>query len=334
MPATYRPAAASARQIIAALLLLALTACSGATLGGARTPQGSPQATQGVQKNTPQATQKAPEAEIDHVATQSAILDALAVSQGQTAALQQQLADESIEQDRIALQIEEAKRETEKYKAAQGANAAQLADAQAREALAIARQKEADALKAKYNADYAQALADIQDGRTRQVLTLFVGALGIAAFFLVARVLSRPRQVQAEPVEEPEQEESKHPELETLPAVAPEELPDTPPGDPAKFSSYAEYALADGLLGVNSVERLTPYTRPEYIPILAWMKGKDYMAYDAVRRGVVLNDPGREKCRSWLMSNPPSLVYVPKPEISRHSHVKHAHDAAGEGSGL
>jgi len=87
----------------------------------------------------------------------------------------------------------------------------------------------------------------------------------------------------------------ERPVNQTAPGVY--DLDTVPPGDPAKFSKFAEYALTDAPLGINAVEGTKIYTRTEYAPVYAWLAKKQHLAPN--NGAVGLSDAGKQFCKTW-----------------------------------
>lgn len=300
------------------LLPLLLAACALPVRDGMvlRAPQESPTAAlQGIEggkqaQNAPQATQKPAEVQIDYVATQTAILDALAVSQGQTAALQKQLADENIRRDEIALQIEQAKVETAKYQAAIGASETAKIEAENERLRLTNETKRLDNERIKLDVELAQAQAAIADARTRALVALFVIVAACVAGIWFTPRMRQPRQGVAVEAEPPAHD--PFPELQKLnrPIIPVSDTTldtDTnPPGNIDKFRAYVDYALQGWALGQNSVVKAKIYgSHPEYKEVLTWMRKKRYTSEQNGQIG--LSDKGKRDLKLWSYDfNPPT----------------------------
>lgn len=145
--------------------------------------------------------------------------------------------------------------------------------------------------------------------------------LVLGAFVLALFLAIRNRPAPMQPAPEPEE----FPELHKLDPklMHPGDTMDmdrTPPGDPVKFSQFATYALSGFALGVNAVEKSTPYTRDEYAPVYVWMDRKSFIGPGRDGKSKGLSASGARYCEEWLEHNP-----VPPPQ----GEDEPKHDAIG-----
>ena len=293
-------------RLLLLFLLLLLSACGmPTTLGGAKTPQNSPQATQEAQ-NAPQATVRAVEptkgpdvaatlqtgalwatqterayerAVAAQTATQQVIVNGFAYA-SQTAHRPATTATKAAEETSVSLQV---------ARITQGAYIIRATD-EAPALLLEAANAKAQAGSAEFR---AWALPWMQFGVG--VVCLVVAVLLVAYVFMSWR-----RQAQAEPVED---EQPERPRIVLVDGTK-WTWPSEPPGDYGTFLEWARIGLSGASLSYrNMVGAGKPFRNfEEYTPLWEW--AKKWKVTTIVDGVLVLSDDGKLYCRESLANAP------------------------------
>ena len=113
------------------------------------------------------------------------------------------------------------------------------------------------------------------------------------------------------------------------------DLDTQPPGDAAKFTAYADYALRGQPLGSDSVIKFAHIygSYNQYNPVRDWLKKKEYILLGPDGAGT-LSKSGIEFCTLWTLGHPLPAASDPQKQLSTSGDNNNGDPNTGGGVGL